>query len=199
MKIFKSIRFSILLFSGIVNAQIGIGTITPDASALLDLNSTSKGLLLPRMTANQQTAIVNPGIGLIVYNLTTSQLETNIGDGFGGALWITGTSSGSGTGSAYTNVTGAVSVNTNINSSTVVSGMTSSPPAGTYFVNFNGQYNINPGAVSSFITTAGAKSDLLLAYNQLNDLVVGNVHTVSFGAGETLIPGGVLLRRSSKS
>jgi hypothetical protein len=49
MKIFKCIWFSILLFSGIVNAQIGIGTITPDASALLDLNSTSNGFLLPRV------------------------------------------------------------------------------------------------------------------------------------------------------
>lgn len=182
--------FLLLLSSG-TYSQIGIGTITPDLSSNLELKSTTQGFLPPRMTTDEQTAIDNPAIGLTIYNLTTNQLETNKGDGLGGKLWSASSGSGtsSGTGSAYTNVTGFTSVNTNINSATVVSGMTSTPPAGTYAVNFNGQYNINPGSVSSFITTAGAKSDLLVAYNQLNDLVVGTVHAPDFGAGETLIPG----------
>lgn len=177
------------------HAQIGIGTTTPDASSSLELKSTTQGFLPPRMTTEQQTAISNAAIGLTVYNLTTGQLETNKGDGLGGVLWTassgssSGTSTGTGTGSAYTNVTGSVSINTNINSATVVSGMRSTPPAGTYAVNFNGQYNINPGAVSSFITTPGAKSDLVVAYNQLNDLPVGFTHAPGFGVGETLVPG----------
>lgn len=187
----KYLIIILLLISSISNAQIGIGTISPDPSSSLELKSTKQGFLPPRMTTDQQTAIVNPAIGLTIYNLTTSQLETNKGDGLGGVLWSasSGSGSSSGSSSAYTNVTGAVSVNTNINSSTVVSGMTSSPPAGTYAVNFNGQYNINPGSVSTYITTAGAKSDLLVAYNQLNDLVIGTVHAPGFGAGETLLSG----------
>lgn len=180
---------SFLIISGIVDAQVGIGTSSPDNSSLLDLSSTTKGLLLPRMTTQQQTELLNPAVGLTIYNLTTNQLETNKGDGFGGKLWSASSGSGSGTGSAYTNVTGSVSVNTNINSATVVSGMTSSPPAGTYAVSFNGQYNINPGSVSSFITTPGAKSDLVVAYNQLNELPVGFTHAPGFGAGEILVPG----------
>lgn len=46
---------------------VGIGTNTPDASALLDLTSTTKGVLLPRMTAAQRTAIAAPATGLQVY------------------------------------------------------------------------------------------------------------------------------------
>ena len=41
---------------------------TPDANAILDLKSTTKGLLLPRMTTAQRNAIANPAAGLIVYD-----------------------------------------------------------------------------------------------------------------------------------
>jgi hypothetical protein len=76
-----------LLFSSL-HAQIGIGTSTPDASAILDLSSTSKGLLMPRMTTLQQTALVSPAIGLTIFNTTIGQIQSNKGDGFGGALWV---------------------------------------------------------------------------------------------------------------
>jgi hypothetical protein len=48
-------------------AQTGIGTTTPDTSAKLDISSTSKGLLAPRMTATQRAAITTPATGLLVY------------------------------------------------------------------------------------------------------------------------------------
>jgi len=57
----------------IVSGQTGIGTNTPDASAVLDVTSTTQGFLVPRI-ANPST-IVNPYNGLIVYNTTTSCLE----------------------------------------------------------------------------------------------------------------------------
>ena len=56
-----------LLFSNIILAQIGIGTNTPDASAKLDVMSTNKGFLPPRMTATQRDAIATPAAGLIVW------------------------------------------------------------------------------------------------------------------------------------
>ena len=46
---------------------VGIGTTSPNASALLDVSSTSKGVLIPRMTAAQRAAIVSPSTGLLVY------------------------------------------------------------------------------------------------------------------------------------
>ncbi|MEI9946344.1 MAG: hypothetical protein WDN26_19250 [Chitinophagaceae bacterium] len=49
------------------HAQVAIGTPTPDASAQLDITSTTKGLLIPRMTAAQRTGIGTPADGLLVY------------------------------------------------------------------------------------------------------------------------------------
>lgn len=53
-------------------AQVGIGTINPDASAMLDVSSTTKGMLTPRMTTAQRLAITSPAPadGLIVYDTT---------------------------------------------------------------------------------------------------------------------------------
>jgi hypothetical protein len=47
--------------------NVGIGTNTPNNSAQLDIVSTTKGLLMPRMTAAQRTAIATPATGLTVY------------------------------------------------------------------------------------------------------------------------------------
>jgi hypothetical protein len=47
----------------------------PDASAILDVKSTTKGLLIPSMTNTQRNAIVSPAEGLIIYNTTTGQIN----------------------------------------------------------------------------------------------------------------------------
>jgi hypothetical protein len=52
------------------NAQkdnVGIGTAKPDQSALLDLNSSTKGLLMPRMSLQQRNLIQSPANGLMIY------------------------------------------------------------------------------------------------------------------------------------
>lgn len=56
-----------LLFTATTYAQTGIGTTIPDASAALDITSTTKGLLIPRMTAAQRDAISSPATGLMIY------------------------------------------------------------------------------------------------------------------------------------
>jgi hypothetical protein len=50
--------------------SIGIGTATPDNSALVDMTSTTKGFLPPRMTQSQIEAILSPSNGVIVYCTT---------------------------------------------------------------------------------------------------------------------------------
>tara|TARA_R100001369_G_scaffold91677_1_gene133668 strand:+ start:6012 stop:6719 length:708 start_codon:yes stop_codon:yes gene_type:complete len=49
-------------------SQVGIGTITPDPSSMLEISSTTSGILTPRMTTTQRTTITNPAIGLLVYD-----------------------------------------------------------------------------------------------------------------------------------
>jgi len=53
------------------DAQVGVGTISPDASAQLDVKSDSKGILVPRLTSNQRTGITTPADGLLVYDTDT--------------------------------------------------------------------------------------------------------------------------------
>lgn len=63
--------FFFVLFVSYTYAQVGIGTTTPDPSSVLDVVSTDSGLLIPRMTTAQRTAIVTPADGLQVYDTTT--------------------------------------------------------------------------------------------------------------------------------
>lgn len=50
------------------SAQVGIGTEIPHSSSLLELSSTSKGLLVPRMTETQKNQISSPAQGLLIYS-----------------------------------------------------------------------------------------------------------------------------------
>jgi hypothetical protein len=68
--------------------NIGIGTSTPNASALLDLQSTNKGLLLPRVA--DTNAVASPAKGLVIYSTTANALFY-----YNGSSWQTTANSGS--------------------------------------------------------------------------------------------------------
>jgi uncharacterized protein (TIGR02145 family) len=55
--------------------NVGIGTNTPDPSAKLEVSSNNSGFLPPRMSTIERDAIVNPAVGLQVYNTTSHCLE----------------------------------------------------------------------------------------------------------------------------
>ncbi|MCB9500285.1 MAG: hypothetical protein R2772_03790 [Chitinophagales bacterium] len=67
---------AILLFSQYSFAQqnIGINTETPDSSAILDIESTEKGILIPRLTSLQRLAIDSPANSLMVFDLDESAI-----------------------------------------------------------------------------------------------------------------------------
>jgi uncharacterized protein (TIGR02145 family) len=68
MKLTKKLLFiGIIIINIDAVAQVGIGTTTPDPSAQLDVHSTSKGFLPPRMTQEQRDAILKPVPGLIIW------------------------------------------------------------------------------------------------------------------------------------
>src|SRR4051812_33828596 len=74
---------SLLVHSASLSARAqgnaGIGTTSPDASALLDLTSTSRGLLIPRMTEAQKNAIASPATGLLIYETDNATTGTYAG------------------------------------------------------------------------------------------------------------------------
>ena len=68
-----------VLLTATTYAQIGINNENPDASAALDITSTTGGLLPPRMTTTQRDAI-SAAKGLVLFNTTTNTLQINEGD-----------------------------------------------------------------------------------------------------------------------
>jgi uncharacterized protein (TIGR02145 family) len=65
----------VVLSSSSTFAQYGIGTDSPSATALLDINSTTKGLLVPRLTSTQRDAITTPANALLIFNTSNNTFE----------------------------------------------------------------------------------------------------------------------------
>jgi hypothetical protein len=66
-------------------AEVGIGTVNPNTSAKLDVESTTQGFLPPRMTTTQRNAIASPAAGLTIYNTTVNCLQW-----WNGTIWYDG-------------------------------------------------------------------------------------------------------------
>ncbi len=82
----KNYLFSagLVLIGLTANAQgVGIGTVNPAASSILELSSTNKGFLTARMTTQNRTAIASPATGLQVYDTTTNTFWY-----YNGTAWI---------------------------------------------------------------------------------------------------------------
>jgi uncharacterized protein (TIGR02145 family) len=75
----------LLAFIGLSNlhAQVGIGTTTPEASSILDVESTTQGFLPPRMETSERDAIASPAEGLTIFNTENDCLEF-----YNGTYWI---------------------------------------------------------------------------------------------------------------
>ena len=69
------------------SGNVGIGTNAPNASAILDVQSTTKGFRLPNMTTTQKNAISSPAAGLMVFDTTLSKACV-----YSGSAWETITS-----------------------------------------------------------------------------------------------------------
>ncbi len=74
---------TVILGDSSQNTNVGIGTSIPNSSALLEMKTTSRGLLIPRLTTPERDAIVSPAIGLMVYNTTDSTFNFYRSSGWG--------------------------------------------------------------------------------------------------------------------
>lgn len=122
---------TLLITVNISYAQVGIGTSSPAGSSQLDVSSTTKGLLPPRMTTSQRDAISSPATGLQIYNTDNRAIEI-----FSGSTgeWF-----------SFGRGKGGVSSNTALGVKTL-------------FMNTTGQDNTATGYYSLFNNTTGGKN-----------------------------------------
>ena len=172
----------------------GIGTTTPDPSALLDVNASptnNKGILIPRLTAAQRLAIINPANSLLVFDTDTacffywnsgtsnwrSLCSTNtimLGNtgstGFTGATGITGSTGSTGA----TGPVGCATANYILKSDGTTATCTVSP----IFEDGSGNVGIGtvlPNATLNIVgSTAFREASFTLVNGNNNDIAVGN-------------------------
>ena len=97
MKQIKHLLAALLLIITVnTQAQVGIGTASPAATAQLDVSSTTKGFLPPRMDSTQRNAIGSPAAGLIIYNTTLKSVQVYNGTAWFSTVHFIGESYGGG-------------------------------------------------------------------------------------------------------
>lgn len=148
--------------------QFAIGTTTPAVTSILDLTSTTLGVLLPRMTTTQKNAISSPANGLLLYDNTLNKLSV-----YESSAWKTlgnGIYTGSGSLSSGTTVTmGSNSLLFNGSSGTDISTDVTIAP-GTNEISLN------------VADTSGVNNDIGEVYV--------NIGYAAIGAQSPSIPGG---------
>ena len=176
-------------------AQTGIGTTTPNASAKLDVYSTNKGFLPPRVTltsVTDATTIASPAEGLLVYNLGSVGLQAGYYY-WNGANWATiatATSAGNGVtsmdmvklyGEAHSSATGKISSSTGY--------VFTVPVSGRYLFDFTSTGTFLSGGMTIYYFqvrqgTTVLGSDTQTSYNN-------NVHVEYNGKVEVNLQAGV--------
>lgn len=183
------------VYATILNAQTGIGTTTPNASAKLDVYSTNKGFLPPRVTltsATDATTIASPAEGLLVYNLGSVGLQAGYYY-WNGANWATiatATSAGNGVtsmdmvklyGEAHSSATGKISSSTGY--------VFTVPVSGRYLFDFTSSGTALNGGTTTFYFQVRQGTTVLASDNQSS--YNNNVHVEYNGKVEVNLQAGV--------
>lgn len=164
-----------------VSAQVGIGTSNPSDSSVLDLSSTTQGLLIPRITTSMRNSMASPlPIGLLIYN--TDEMAFNTYNGSNWSDFTTG----------YKSVSETAEVSTDLAIDTPIDGMSIIPGKGTYNVSFSGVFKNAAGLTYTTKSIADAANELVPLYNLLKGMPVSidRSHPLAtYGESETVLPG----------
>ena len=179
--------------------NVGIGTNTPDTSAMLDIRSNIKGLLIPRTSSLSRSNIITSAKGLMLYDTTLGSFWFH-----DGGQWIeagridaanSNTLLGYQTGSGL--VAGSAQYNTGVGAQALFTNTvgTFNTAVGTHALYYNTSGSANTGigalalennvmgldntAVGSFTLSANTsgKENVAVGYNSLNDNTTGNNNT----------------------
>ena len=174
-----------VLSSNKIDAQsmgISSGAITPDPSSILEMRTTTKGVLIPRMATAERDLISLPANGLMIYNTSTSRFNF-----YNGSAWVILVSDSA----VYLSVDAGSPLTTSSTSDVVISDMTqTASETATYLVLFNGQVTIPAANKTEGVNTTTLASDLNLIYNDIMAIpATSSTHPLVFGSGETLSAG----------
>jgi hypothetical protein len=140
---------------GISNAAI-----TPDPSSILEMRTTDKGILIPRMTTAERDLISSPATGLMLYNTSTNQYNF-----YNRSAWVFWEKP------VYLSVTADTNFSTSSTTDVVVTGMEKTvKEAGTYTVHYNGQVSIPAAIYTTGFDAKAAAEDLEGIYDYLYGL-----------------------------
>jgi hypothetical protein len=177
--------------------SVGIGTTSPDSNAVLELSSTSKGILLPRLTLAQRNTINTPTAGLVIYNTDNNKFQGYTSTP--NSTWInTNSTNTSSSGTTYTGPNSYDSqtftppsteflssvqayLNTSLNTSTSVT-------AKVYLGTYNGSGS--PIASSNSVTTNSSGGWVQFTFSSPPKVVYNTTYTIVFlnsGTGDLYI------------
>ena len=139
--------------------SVGIGTTSPHASAQIDVSSTTKGILVPRMTSAQRGAIAAPAQGLLVYDTDTNSFWYH-----NGTIWTNLAGNGSG---VFTVTNGAVHNTGSIATDHFIFGRTSLPPNDQDVIESMFFFNKNKAAFRAGYASAKNWSDDSIGLNSI--------------------------------
>ena len=190
--------------------NVVIGGVAPDPSAILDLQSTTKGFLMPRMTSAQRNTIANPAVGLMVFNTDSNAIQINTGtitapiweqtltdSTIGGFAWQLGGNSGTTAGTNFigTNDSVAFEIHVNNDSTNGRDGYgramriepTSSSP--NIIAGFQGN-NVGTGVTGATISGGGSSNTANTVNANYGTIGGGDDNGISNGAFYATIAGG---------
>ncbi|SMF96083.1 hypothetical protein SAMN02949497_3466 [Methylomagnum ishizawai] len=161
-------------------SSLGVGTTTPDASAALEIASTTKGLLPPRMTTAQRTAIATPATGLVVYDTDLSALQLYNGSAWAGLGGTSGVTS--------INVSSPLTKTGSSTAPTIGLGTVGVTNGGTGATSLTGYVKGNgSGAMTATTSISGSDVSGNISGNAAN--VTGTVAVTHGGTGATSLTG----------
>ena len=204
----------LLVTTNFLFAQVGIGTKTPNNSSMLDIESTDKGILIPRMTEAQKISVSSPATGLLIYQIDKEagfyfydgsiwlRLVENISPNFtgtitSGSISATGTISATyivGDGSGLTGINlNTVSITTNIND---IAANTASINTNQGLIASNtSSIASNQGAITT--NTANISTNQILIASNTSSITTNQVAIAANTASNTTNQGAITTNTSS--
>jgi len=191
MKLHYSIipTLACVLFSNVMIGQVGINTTTPDANSILDVVSTTKGTLIPRLNQTETNTLASkiPADGMLIYNSTAQCVQiykrTSSTSGVFDCLVIA--SNNDATNDAWIND----NANTQVKLGTLSDGSTVRTAGTEFIIKNTGNVGIGTTATNAKLninTIESANYVRIADFHAPSNVASGNASVVNFGTAATL-------------